>query len=105
MEILKTGLKLIGSAALGTAGIASTILRTVASAAGSDELADVIGCIQDASFNKIQDIWTPDEEKDETYYERQDEKSIKRAETAAQLGETKRREYERLKEKVERNNQ
>lgn len=102
MEILKTGLKLVGSAALGTAGIASAILRTAASAAGSDELADVIGTIQDASFNKIQDIWTPDEEKDEKYYERQGERSMERAEYATRSGEAKRNEYERMKAKVER---
>ena len=102
MGILKTGLKLIGSAALGTAGIASAVLRTAVSAAGSDELADAIGGIQDASFNKIQDMWTPDEKKDENYYERQCEKSIERAESAARMGEAKRREYERMKEKVER---
>ena len=102
MGILKTGLKLVGSAALGTAGVASAILRTAASAAGSDELADAIGSIQDASFNKIQDMWTPDEKKTEAYYERQDERSMERAESAARSGEAKRRDYERMKAKAER---
>lgn len=95
---MKTGLKLAGSAALGAAGIASAILRTAASAAGSDELADTIGSIQNKSFDKIQDMWTPDEEKTEEYYERQAEKRVTRAEQAARLGEEKRREYERMKE-------
>ena len=99
MGFLKTGLKLAGSAALGATGIASAILRTAASAAGSDELADAIGSLQDKSFDKIQDMWTPDEEKDEKYYERQAEKSMERAESAARLGEQKRREYESMKER------
>lgn len=101
MGILKTGLKLIGSAALGTAGIASAILRTAACAAGSDELADAIGSIQDKSFDTIRDMWTPDEAKNEEYYEAQAERSIARAENAARTGEAKRREYERMKEKAE----
>lgn len=102
MGILKTGLKLVGSVALGATGVASTILCTAASAAGADELADVIGSIQDASFNKIQDMWTPDEEKDDSYYERQEEKQMERRESAARSGETKRNEYERMKAKAER---
>ena len=98
MGVLKTGLKVVGSAALGAAGIASTILRGVASAAGSEELADAIGSIQDKSFETIRDMWTPDEEKTEAYYEAQAERSMERAESAARIGEQKRREYERMKE-------
>ena len=100
MGILKTGLKLVGSAALGTAGIASTILRSCASAAGNDELADVIGEVQNKSFNTIQDMWTSDEKKTEAYYEAQAEKSAERSENAFRSGESKRREYERMKEKM-----
>ena len=102
MGILKTGLKIVGSAALGVTGVASTLLRTAASAAGSDELADMIGSVQDASFNKIQDMWTPDENKDDAYYERQCARSEERAESAARIGEAKRQEYEQLKERAER---
>ena len=101
MSILKTGLKLAGSVALGAAGVASTVLRGVASAAGNDELADAIGKVQDGSFEKIRDIWTPEEEKDDAYYEAQVERSISRAENATRYGEQKRREYERAKERNE----
>lgn len=99
MGLLKTGLKVVGSAALGAAGVASTLLRAAANAAGSDELADVIGSIQDKSFETIRDMWTPDEEKTEEYYEAQAERSMQRAETSARIGEQKRCEYERMKEK------
>ena len=102
MGFLKTGLKVVGSAALGAAGIASTILRGVANAAGADELADVIGSVQDKSFETIRDMWTPDEEKTEKYYEAQAERSMDRAESAARFGEAKRREYERMKEQTEK---
>lgn len=102
MGILKTGLKLVGSAALGTAGIASAVLRTAAVASGSDELADVIGNIQDKSFDKIRDIWTPEEKKTDEYYEAQAERSADRAESAAREGEAFRRKYERMKEQAEK---
>ena len=102
MGLLKTGLKLVGSAALGAAGVASTVLRTVASAAGSDELADVIGDIQNKSFETIRDMWTAEEEKTEEYFEAREERRVERAENAARLGEQKRREYEHMKEKMER---
>ena len=104
MGILKTGLKLVGSVALGTVGVASTILRTAANAAGSDGLADAIGNIQDKSFDTIRDMWTPEDKKTEEYYEAQAERSMERTENAARNGEIKRREYERMKEKIEREN-
>lgn len=97
MGILKTGLKLVGSVALGATGIASTVLRGAASAAGNDELADAIGRVQDGSFEKIRDMWTPEEKKDDAYYDAQAERSISRAESATRRGEQIRREYERSK--------
>ena len=42
MGILKTGLKLVGSVALGATGVASTVLRGMVSATGNDGLADAI---------------------------------------------------------------
>ena len=104
MGILKFGLKLIGSAALGTAGIASGALRQIANAAGADGLADAIGSIQDKSFNTIQDMWTPDENKDEAYYDNQMEKSADRAESSARSAEKLRSEYELQKERKSNQN-
>ena len=100
MGILKGCAKLVGSVALGATGVASSVLRACASAAGMDEVADVIGTIQDKSFDTVQDMWTPDDQKTDDYYEAREEKHMQRAETAARVGETKRREYERMKEKA-----
>lgn len=102
MGILKTGLKVIGSATLGAVGIASAVVRVGASAIGVDILADGIGVIQDASFEAIRDMWTPDKKKTDKYYEAKAERSAERAENAARSGEAKRREYERMKEKMNR---
>lgn len=100
MGILKGCAKIVGSVVLGATGVASSVLRACASGAGMDEIADAIGNIQDKSFDKIQDMWTPDEEKTEEYYEKQCEKSISRQESATRIGEQKRREIERMKEKA-----
>lgn len=100
MGILKGCAKLVGSVALGATGVASAVLRACASGAGMDELADAIGTLQDKSFNTIQDMWTPEEEKTEEYYENQAQKCMDRAETAARIGAEKREEYERLKSKM-----
>lgn len=100
MGLLKTGLKVIGSTALGAVGVVSAVARVGASAVGIDGLADGIGTIQDASFETIRDMWTPDEKKTEEYYEAKAERSAERAENAARSGEVKRREYERIKEKM-----
>ena len=104
MGFIKGCLKVAGSAALGAAGVAAAVLRTGAPAVGSDELADAIGSLEDKSFETIRDIWTPEEEKTEKYYEAQAERSARRAESARSSGEAKRREFERLKEKA-RNSQ
>lgn len=101
MGILKTGLKLVGSAALGATGLASTILRGCVNAAGMDELAEAIGTVQNKSFDTIQDMWTPDNQKNDEYYEAREEKHFDRADSARRIGESKRREYERLREKAE----
>ena len=98
MGIIKGIGKVVGSVALGATGVASAILRVCASGAGMDEVADAIGSIQDKSFDKIQDMWTPDEKKTEDYYMAQAAKSAERAQTAARIGEEKRREYERKKQ-------
>lgn len=102
MGFLKTGLKIVGSAALGATGVASTILRGMANAVGSDELANAIGSIQDKSFEKIGDMWTPEEERTEEYYVAQEEKRRQRAENTARSGEMRRKEFERIKERAER---
>ena len=104
MGFIKGCLKVAGSAALGAAGIASTVLRTAAHVAGSDELADAIGSIQDKSFETIRDMWTPEEEKTEKYYEAQAERSARSADSARNLVEAKRQEYERMRENA-RNSQ
>ena len=98
MSILKTGLKVLGSAALGTAGVASTILRKCACASGNDELANIMGNIQDKSFNTIQDMWTPEEKRTDAYYENQLYRSEERAEYAMRDGEKLRSDYEKMKE-------
>lgn len=100
MGILEGCAKLVGSVALGATGVASSVLRACASAAGMDEVADVIGTIQDKSFDTIQDMWTSDDEKTEEYYEARNQKHMDRAETAIRVGEAKRQEYERMKEKA-----
>ena len=97
MGIMKGCAKLAGSAILGATGVASTVLRACASGAGMDEAADAIGKIQDKSFNKIQDMWTPDEKKTKDYYEAQFQKNADRRETAARVGEEKRREIEKMR--------
>lgn len=102
MGIFTTGLKIVGSVALGSVGLASSALRGVANAVGADIIADGIGLIEDKSFNTIQDIWTSEDEKDEAYYEAQAAKSEQRAESAARTGERKRKEYEQMKEKAEK---
>ena len=99
MGLLKFVGKTIGSAALVVTGTASALVRQCAYAAGNDELGDAIGGLQDKSFDTIRDMWTPDEEKDEKYYENQAERSADRTESAIRSGEAKRREYEHLKEK------
>ena len=97
--------KTVGTVLLGSAGIASTLLRECACAAGKDELADAIGNIQDKSFETIRDMWTSEENKTESYYIEQTELSADRAKSAARAGEAKRREYERLKSKAGEKNQ
>lgn len=99
MSFLKGLGKVVGTTVLGATGVASTVLRGVASAAGMDAVADVIGNVQDKSFDTIQDMWTSEEEKTEEYYEKQMEKHADRAESAVRYGEQKRREYERMKKK------
>ena len=95
MGLLKIGLKIIGSAALVTTGVASTVLRTCSVAAGKDELADNLGGIQDMSFDTIRDMWTPDEKKDDKYYEAQAERSADRADNAMRAGNKLRQEYDK----------
>lgn len=104
MGILKTGLKVIGSGALISVGVVSTVVRAGASALGADGLAGGIGTIQDASFETVRDMWTPDEKKTDEYYERKAERSAERAENAVNYGESKHREYERMKEKMNKDN-
>ena len=104
MGLLKFVGKTIGSAALVVTGTASAIVRQAVYAAGNDELGDAIGKLEDKSFDTIRDMWTPDEKKDEDYYERQVERRADRTESAIRSGEAQRREYERMKALKEKNN-
>ena len=101
MGLLKGALKLAGSAALVATGAAATLVREAGSATGSDVLSDVAGTIQDASFEKIRDMWTPDEKKDDAYYEAQAKRSERRAEDAERRGSQFRKQYEKEKAKYE----
>ena len=85
MGLLKGCAKLVGSAVLGVTGVASSVVRACVSGAGMDELADMVGKLEDKSFEAIENMWTPDEEKNDEYYERQAQK---------------RREIEKMKEKA-----
>lgn len=91
--LLKGALKLAGSAALGAAGLAATLAREAGNATRIDVLTGVAGTIQDASFEKIRDMWTPDEKKDEAYYEAQAERSERRAADAERKGKQVRKQY------------
>ena len=101
MGLLKGALKLAGSAALVATGAAATLAREAGSATGIDMLTDVAGMAQDASFEKIRDMWTPDEKKDEAYYEAQVKRSERRAEDAERRGSQFRKQYEKEKAKYE----
>lgn len=77
MGLLKGALKVAGTTVLGAAGLAAGLAGIIAgsgSMPGSDELADVLKTVREASFNRIGDMWTPDEEKDDLY------KSMQKAE-------------------------
>lgn len=100
MGILETGLKLVGSVALGAVGVASTVVRTCASGAGMDGVAEVVGSLQDKSFDTIRDMWTPDEEKNEEYYEQMAERSQQRRENAQRNGQRQREKIEKAREKM-----
>ena len=113
MGLLKFVGKTIGSAALVVTGTTAALLRTAACAAGKEETAETAGSIQDASFEKIREMWTPKkhfatEEEAEEYYEAQEqareERSVARAESAARDGEQLRRDQERARAKYERMN-
>lgn len=103
--LLKGVLKLFGSAALAVAGVGATVVRSAASGLEDDRgarLADAAGRAQDASFEKIRDMWTPDDKKDEDYYEAQAERAEFRANFAASRGSELRKQYEDAKEKCEK---
>jgi len=101
MGLLKGALKLAGSAALAATGAAATLAREAGSATGIDVLTDIAGMAQDASFEKIRDMWTPDEKKDEAYYEAQAKRSERRAVDAEHRGSQFRKQYEKEKAKYE----
>ena len=60
MGLLKTGLKLVGTAALAVTGTASTVLKGVSEAAGVEIGSELFGATKDASFNGIRNIWNSD---------------------------------------------
>ena len=98
-KILMTGLKVVGSAALGTVGVVSHAFRSAVYATGHEEAADFIGSIEDGSLNAIRDMWTPEDERTDQYYEDMDEKSERRRASAEREGERFRKEYEEAKNK------
>jgi len=102
MGLFRGALKLAGSAALAATGIVSTVAREALNGIGADEAADLVGRAQDASFEKIRDMWTPDEQKDDEYYEAQAERSERRAESAIRSAEQFKKRYEKEKAKFER---
>lgn len=57
MGLLKTGLKLVGTAALVVTGTASTVLKGVSEAAGVEIGSELFTATKDASFNGIRSIW------------------------------------------------
>lgn len=58
--LFKGFLKLAGTAALGAAGLAATVAREAGNATEIDIFANVAGMAQDASFEKIREIWGMD---------------------------------------------
>lgn len=101
MGLLKGALKLAGSAALAATGIAATVARGALTGIGADEVADLAGMAQDKSLEKIRDMWTPDEKKDDAYYEAQAKRAEDRALTARRGAEQFRQRYEKEKKKFE----
>ena len=79
MGLIKLVGKTVGTAALVVTGTVSAIVRQAANFANNAELESLLGKAQDASFNKVKDMWTADENKDGKYYEKQDLKSMERA--------------------------
>ena len=79
MGLLKFVGKTIGTATLVVTGTASAVVRKVANMADNSELESIFGRAQDASFNKIKDMWTTDERKDDKYYNNQETKSEERS--------------------------
>ena len=98
MGLLKTGLKVVGSVALCAGGITSKVLRQCACATDKYEAADTLGNLEDKCFETIRDMWTPQEKRDETYYEKQNERSMERYESAMREGEKLRQQLEHKKE-------
>lgn len=103
MGLLDGTLKLAGSVVLAATGVVATVAREAGNATGIDILTDVAGTIQDASFEKIRDMWTPDDEKDDAYYEAQAERSERRATSAEHTGQQFRKRYEKEHAKYENN--
>lgn len=93
MGLLDGTLKLAGSVVLAATGVVATVAREAGNATGIDTLTDVAGMAQDASFEKIRDMWTPDEKKDDAYYEAQAKRSERRAADAERKGKQVRKQY------------
>ena len=102
MGFLKGCAKAVGSVALGAAGLTSAVLRACASGAGMDGVAEAIGTIEDKSFETIQNMWTPEEERTEEYYQEQEERSMRRRENAERSGAQQRAKIEKMMEERER---
>ena len=111
MGLLKFVGKTIGLTVLVVTGTTAALLRAAACAAGKEGTAETAGSIQDASFEKIREMWThkkdfASEEEAEEYYEAQaqarEERSATRAENAARNGEQFSRDQERARAKYEK---
>lgn len=64
MGLFKTMAKVVGTVALTTTGVASTVLKGVADAAGVEIASDVLGAVKDGSFDGIRSMWDGDEAAD-----------------------------------------
>lgn len=102
MGFFKNTVKVAGSAVLAATGVASTVVRGVCKTAGIDVFADLAGYAQNASFEKIRDIWTPDEQKNDAYYEARERRKASRSEAVDSFAQQERSHFERQQAEIEK---
>jgi len=79
--------KVVKTASWGTVGVISNAVRIAAGAAENEQLESFVGDLQDKSFNRINDIWTPDEKKNDDYFEAQMERNAELADSAVRASQ------------------